>query len=131
MPPTPDAEAAREAAKAVTDYNLFTYAGVLALSAWGGIVSFVQKVRAGKVRPFNVVELIGEIAVSGFVGVLTFWLAEAADTPQLLTAAMVGIASHMGTRGLFRMEQFLSKRLGLTSEQEANAEHASQQSGQP
>jgi len=104
---------AAEAVKSVTDYGALTYAWVLLLSAWGGAVSFINKVRSGAVRPFNVVELVGELVVSGFVGVLTFWLCESAGFNELLTAVCVGVSSHMGTRGLFRLEQYISKRLGL------------------
>lgn len=104
---------AAETAKGVLDYSLFTYLWVLLLSTWGGVASFINKVRTGVVRPFNVAELVGEIAVSGFVGVLTFWLCQAAGFGELETAVCVGVSSHMGTRGLFRLEQYISKRLGL------------------
>ena len=104
---------ATEAARGVLDYSIFTYAWVLLLSTWGGVASFINKVRTGVVRPFNVAELVGEIAVSGFVGVLTFWLCQAAGFGELETAVCVGVSSHMGTRGLFRLEQFVSKKFGL------------------
>jgi hypothetical protein len=115
--PTPEIETT----KGLADYTMFTWAWVLAMSMWGGLVSFVQKVRAGKVRAFNFIEMIGELAVSAFVGVLTFLIAEQANTPELVTAALVGISSHMGTRGLFRLEQFLTKYLGLSPQQEIAA----------
>lgn len=118
--PTPEIDSAR----GVTDYSILTYAWVIALSMWGGVVSFVQKVRAGKVRPFNVVELVGELVVSAFVGILTFWICESAALPELASAACVGISSHMGTRGLFRLEQWMSRRLGLATEDEANRTQA-------
>lgn len=86
---------------------------------WGGLVSFLSKVRAGKVRAFNIIELIGELAISAFVGILTFWLAEAAGFPEILTAATVGISSHMGTRGMYKLEQFLVRKLGLDDPPEA------------
>lgn len=104
---------AAETAKGVLDYSAFTYLWVFLLSTWGGVASFINKVRTGVVRPFNVAELVGEIAVSGFVGVLTFWLCQAAGFGELETAVCVGVSSHMGTRGLFRLEQYISKRLGL------------------
>ena len=102
-----------DAAKGVLDYNWLTYAWVLLLSTWGGVASFINKVRAGKVRPFNVAELVGEVMISGFVGVLTFWLCEEANMSELVTAVCIGVSSHMGTRGLFRLEQFIAKRIGL------------------
>jgi len=102
-----------DAARGVLDYSWLTYLWVLLLSAWGGVASFINKVRSGTVRPFNVAELIGEITISGFVGVLTFWLCESAGFNELLTAVCIGVSSHMGTRGLFRLEQFVAKRFGL------------------
>lgn len=102
-----------EAAKGVLDYGWATYAWVLLLSAWGGVASFVSKVRTGAVRPFNIAELVGEIAVSGFVGLLTFWLCQASGFNEPLTAVCIGVSAHMGTRGLFRLEQLVSKKFGL------------------
>lgn len=102
-----------DGAKGVLDYSLLTYAWVFLLSAWGGVASFINKVRSGVVRPFNVAELIGEIGISGFVGLLTFWMCQAAGFNELQTAVCVGISSHMGTRGLFRLEQFFTRKFGL------------------
>lgn len=104
---------AAEAVKGVTDYGALTYTWVLLLSAWGGAVSFINKVRSGAVRPFNVVELVGELVVSGFVGVLTFWICESAGFNQLVSAVCIGITSHMGTRALFRLEQWVTRKLGM------------------
>lgn len=104
---------AAEIAKGVLDYGWATYAWVILLSIWGGVASFINKVRSGVVRPFNVVELVGEIMVSGFVGVLTFWLCQDAGFSETLSAVCIGVSSHMGTRGLFRLEQFISKKFGL------------------
>lgn len=87
-------------------YPLITYLWVIALASWGGAVSFINKVKTGDARAFNVVELIGEIVTSGFVGVLTFWLCEAANFNPLITAALVGISGHMGSRAMFQFEKW-------------------------
>lgn len=108
---------AAEAVKSVTDYGALTYAWVLLLSIWGGAVSFINKVRAGAVRPFNVVELVGELVVSGFVGVLTFWICKASGFDDVVAAVCIGITSHMGTRALFRLEQWVTKKLGIPESQ--------------
>ena len=44
-------------------------------------------------------------------GVVTFYLCESAQFPPVLTAALVGIAGHMGNRGLFLIEKFLSNKI--------------------
>ncbi len=82
-------------------YPLITYAWVFLLSILGGMVSFNTKIRSGHARPFNFMELIGEIMTSAFVGVITFWLCEAAGVSALISAAMVGISGHMGSRAIF------------------------------
>lgn len=93
-----------------TSFSLVTYAWVLLLAGVGGFVSFMRRLKEGHVRAFNVVEFVGEIVTSAFAGVITFWLCEHAQTPQLLTAAMVGISGHAGSRALHVLESWLEKR---------------------
>jgi hypothetical protein len=91
-------------------YDLLTYAWVFVLSVLGGVVAFLQKLRDGNARVFNLVEFIGELCTSAFTGVVTFYLCEAAQFPPVLTAALVGISGHMGSRGLFLIEKHLTNR---------------------
>lgn len=91
-------------------YELITYVWVFGLSAWGGAVSFMRKMREGKARPFNIMELIGELVTSAFAGVMTFWLCEAANINPFVGAAMVGISGHMGSRAIGLLELFFSKK---------------------
>ena len=95
-----------------------TYAWVLLVSGLGGMVSFWQKVKAGVARPFNLLEWFGEIATSGFVGLLTFWICQAQGLDQLTAAPLVGITSHMGTRALWILERYLTHRFGVASMKE-------------
>lgn len=90
-------------------YDWFTYLWVVGVSLAGGLVSFSQKVRAGTARPTNLVELIGELFTSGFVGVLTFWICEWGGINQLLSAVFMGITGHMGSRVLFLGEKYLQR----------------------
>lgn len=92
-----------------TNYQLITYAWVLGISMLGGIVSFLRKMRAGVARAFNIIEFIGEIVTSGFVGILTFYFCEAAGISPVLTAAFVGISGHMGSRAIFMFEKKLER----------------------
>lgn len=93
-------------------YNWITYAWVLIWAAAGGFVSFIQKVKAGQARAFNFAEFLGEIFTSAFVGLLTFWLCEAAGLGQLISAVFISITGHMGSRALFLAEQLFVKWLG-------------------
>lgn len=99
-------------------YSLITYLLVTGLAAWGGLVNFYRKVKSGKTRVFNVTELIGEIVTSAFAGLITFWLCEAAQIHPLVTAALVGISGHMGSRAIYQLERWAQARL----ENQANKE---------
>lgn len=94
-----------------TSYSIITYGWVIGLSMIGGLISFMRKIKDGSVRVFNVTELIGEIVTAGFSGVLTFWLCEASAIDPLVSAAMVGIAGHMGSRAILQLEAWLQNRL--------------------
>ena len=115
--PTPDTiSKAVSVGKDPTTYAWLTYLWVFGLSSWGGFVSFMRKRRQGQARPFNLAEFIGEIATSAFAGVLTFYLAESAGAPQLLTAAMVAISGHMGGRAVFLMETWMERKFPIVGE---------------
>jgi len=99
-----------------TSYGMLTYAWVFALACLGGATSFFAKVRAGTARWFNITELLGELFTSAFAGIITFYLCESAQFHGLLTAALVGIAGHMGSRAIFVLERFFEQRiLGQTT----------------
>ncbi|WP_201353804.1 phage holin family protein [Hydrogenimonas urashimensis] len=93
-----------------------TYLWVLALSLWGGIASNIRKVRNGTVR-FSISELVGDVVISGFIGLLTYFICEYYEVATMLTAVFVGISGHMGTKAIFAMETFITKRLRLETEE--------------
>lgn len=92
------------------NYGVVTYLWVFALSMLGGAVSFARKLRDGVARAFNFSEFVGEIVTSGFAGLLTFWLCEAADINKLISAVLIGISGHMGSRAIFRVEKWAEER---------------------
>ncbi len=89
-----------------SSYEAITYAWVFSLSSWGGIAGYIRKIKSGCAR-FSIAELIGEICISGFVGIITFFLCESAQIHQVLAAAVIGISSHMGSRAILTMERLL------------------------
>lgn len=93
-----------------TTYGLLTYLWVIGLSAWGGLVSFYRRVKAGESSFTNLFEVIGEIVTSAFAGLITFWLCEAAGFQPLITAALVGISGHMGSRAIWQLECLLKNK---------------------
>jgi len=98
-----------------TNYSLLTYLWVLLLSIWGGITHHIRKVKSGALVRFSLSELVGDLFISGFLGVMTFYLCEYAQMDKLLTAFLVGISSHMGTRGLMMLEDLAAKKLGVST----------------
>ena len=90
-------------------YSVVTYVWVLLLAVWGGVVHFIQRLKRGETKAHNIVELIGEVVISAFVGIVTFYLCELSEFPQILTAALVAVSGHMGTRSLFFFERVLEK----------------------
>lgn len=96
--------------KSPETYGLITYFWVIGLSALGGAVAFIRKVKMGHSRAFNLVEFFGEISTSAFAGVMTFYLCQWSGLSALATAAFVGIAGHMGSRAIFLLEVFFESK---------------------
>lgn len=74
------------------------------ISIWGGIASYIRKLRSGVFIRFSFAELVGEIVISGFVGIVTFLICQSYNVDLMLTAAFTGICAHMGSRAIFVME---------------------------
>lgn len=81
------------------------------MSVMGGFVNFYNKINYGKTRVFNLIELIGEMATSGFVGLGAFMLMNSYDQHIGVSAVVAGICGHMGTRLLFVVERVLENKL--------------------
>lgn len=93
--------------------NLTNWGWILILSIGGGIASFVRKRQASNPTPWKLVELIGEISISGFAGVLVAHFCDYLGTPTSLKYFMVGIMAHMGSRALFKLERIANQKAGL------------------
>ena len=105
--------------------DLLTYAWVFGLAMLGGAASFVRRVRSGEAKYSNIIELIGELVVSAFAGLVTFFLCQSAAFDEMLTAAFIAISGHMGTRIIFMFEAYLVKRFGLDNQCNLNSEEDS------
>jgi hypothetical protein len=53
--------------------------------------------------------LVGELSTSALAGLLAFYVCEWAEVAPVLTAAFVGVAGHMGTRGIAVLETILQR----------------------
>lgn len=104
-------QAQASVAKDAFSFPLRTYGLMLATAILGGFVSWYSKVQRGEVSPGSVFHLIGEITTSAFVGLVTFWVCEYMNLPQLVTAPIVGVAGHMGAKAITLAERILQKRV--------------------
>lgn len=88
--------------------ELVTYAWVLVISLWGGMVSFFDKKVA-----FSWARLFAHLSSSSFAGMMTFMLCDYANVPGPLTGVFCGVAAHMGTPALIKlaMKSKVVKRL--------------------
>ncbi len=84
---------------------------MLLVAALGGAVSFLQKVKAGEARAFNISEMVGEMVIASFAGMLTYWLCRYFTINEWLMAALVGMAGHAGSRAIFVMEKVAERKV--------------------
>jgi hypothetical protein len=94
-----------------TTWTAATWVLALSMAIGGGMINWYAKVRRGHARIFNIVELIGEIFTSGFVGLGVFMSLAAVEQPLGLCAAAAGVGGHMATRLLFAIERAIERRL--------------------
>lgn len=86
----------------VTNAVPFLFAALLA--ALGGGIAYLNKLDTTEV-PFKALTFFTEVITSGFVGVITFMLCDAAGWGWQVTAATVAISGHMGARALVVLER--------------------------
>lgn len=114
--------AAQNTLKTPLSYSLREYGVVLASALCGGLASWWIKVRKGQTKQWHISALIGELSVSAFAGLLTFWICEYMNLHPLLTASIVAMAGHAGARGLTWIESIgkksIEKKLGIETPEE-------------
>lgn len=100
-------------------YPLKQYAFILTISVVGGLVNYFRRARNGDIPTLGIAGLVGELATSAFVGVLTFWACEFFNAPPLVTAGLAGLAGHMGGNAIVWAEAITKRRvekfIGITA----------------
>lgn len=110
-------EEMKKAAEVVSDplaYPLLTYLWVLMISAWGGLVRFLNSLRERKetLQQALLTLFIG-IVTSTFVGVITFYGCEVAGFERLETAICVAVTGHLGAQAMQFFERIVIQRAGM------------------
>ncbi len=96
-------------------YPLKQYGFMLGTAIFGGLVSWIAKVKRGEAKAWNLLALIGELAISAFAGLLCFWICAASGISIEWTVPLVGIAGHMGTRAISAFEDFAQRKWGAAT----------------
>jgi hypothetical protein len=86
--------------------GLWSIIMALTLSIWGGVVNYLNRVRAGK-QKFAWKELATDLFTSAFAGFVVFLLGSAFGAPDSLTGAMCGLAGHYGARTIFLLRSIV------------------------
>lgn len=92
------------------------YLSTLFLSCWGGLVSYIQKIRI-KSSKFNWKELAFDLVMSSFAGFLTSLACQYSKLDAPTSSILIAISGHMGTRAIASFENFRDKIFGIPSDE--------------
>ena len=95
--------------------QLLPYLSTLFLSCWGGIVSYIQRLRIHRSR-FNWKDLTFDLVISSFAGLLTHFFCEYSNVGGSMSAILIAVSGHMGTRAIASFEKMRDRIFGVTEE---------------
>lgn len=72
-------------------------------------MGYIRKLKEGRYERFSITELVGDLVISFFIGITTYFICKSAGFDDWLIAGLVGITSHMGTRGLVLIESMVEE----------------------
>jgi hypothetical protein len=82
------------------------------LAAWGGAVSYLHRIKRGKLR-CSPREFAVEMFTSTFVGIIVFLLSVYLfGVPEWAAGGLSGLGGHAGTRTIFLLQTIFFKRAG-------------------
>lgn len=109
-------EELKAAGKVISDpasISVITYAWVILLAVWGGLIRVMREIKFGEKSWGEMAWMfVVEIFTSAFVGVLTFYLCTASDIQPLYTAVLTSTSGWMGVRALAVFEAIYNSRKG-------------------
>jgi hypothetical protein len=82
------------------------------LSTWGGVVNHITTLRSGR-KKFQLKELIFDLVVSTFAGLITFYFCRSAGISETMSAVLIAISGHMGTRAIAGFETVYRRIIGV------------------
>ncbi len=89
--------------------NSIGYVWFVFLAIWGGTASYIGRIKKSG-KAFSFIELMGEWTICSFAGIITAYLCVAANLDFYKTAALTGIAGHLGGRGVFMIENYIKNK---------------------
>jgi len=95
--------------------QLLPYLSTLFLSCWGGIVSYIERLRIYRSR-FNWKDLTFDLVISSFAGLLTHFFCEYSNVGGSMSAILIAVSGHMGTRAIDGFEKMRDRIFGVTEE---------------
>lgn len=95
--------------------NFLPYLSTFLLSCWGGIVSYIQRIRIHS-RKFSFKELSFDLVISSFAGLLTHFFCEYSNVSGSMSAILIAVSGHMGTRAIASFEQLRNRIFGVTED---------------
>ena len=90
--------------------DLGPWVSTMALSAWGGLVQYAQRLRGGEAFAWR--SLLIDMVISSFAGILTWLLCEAAQVTGPMAAVLIAVSGHMGARAIASMEALRERLFG-------------------
>lgn len=104
---------ASDMARDPASVSIATYMLLVVVSILGGVVRVIREVNLGEKTVKQVVAVfLGEMIISLFVGMTTFFLCQDAGFSMWKTAALVCVGSFLGGKVLVVFEAIYKARLG-------------------
>ena len=91
--------------------QIMPYLSTIFLSMWGGVANHVTTLRNGR-KKFQLKELIFDFVVSTFAGLITFYFCRSAGISETMSAVLIAISGHMGTRAIAGFETVYRRIIG-------------------
>ena len=91
--------------------QLMPYMTTIFLSMWGGVVNHITTLRTGR-KKFRLKELMFDLVVSTFAGLITFYFCRSAGIGETMSAVLIAISGHMGTRAIAGFEIIYRRVIG-------------------